>query len=155
HFKWPWPIDRVYRYTTGRIQDFYVGFAHDEKDEKQKTILWTVAHYKDEFNLIVASRDSLELTNAAGGKKSPPVNLLAASIPVQYQISDLRAWAYNNRDAGALLEKIGTRAVVRYLVGVDLHETMSTGRFRTGEELRQRIQAEADALNLGAKIIFV
>jgi len=155
HLKWPWPVDRVYRYTTGRIQDFYVGFAHDEKDEKQKAILWTVAHYKEEFNLIVASRDSLELTNSVNGKKSPPVNLLAASIPVQYQISDLRAWAYNNRDSGALLEMIGTRAVVRYLVGVDLHETMSTGRFRTGEELRQRIQAEADALNLGAKIIFV
>jgi regulator of protease activity HflC (stomatin/prohibitin superfamily) len=45
--------------------------------------------------------------------------------------------------------------VVRYLVGVDLQELMSSGRFRTGEELRQRIQSAADALQLGAKILFV
>ncbi len=154
HLKWPWPVDRVYRYDTGQIQSFNIGFVHDEKNEK-KTLLWTVAHYKDEFHLLVASRDSMEATNTASGKKSPPVNLLSVSIPVQFQISDVKAWAYNNRDSSALLEKLGTREVVRYLVGVDLHETMSSARFQTGEELRRRIQTAADELKLGAKIIFV
>ena len=155
HLKLPWPIDRTYRYGTGEIQSFNVGFAHDEKEEKQKAILWTVSHYKDEFNLLVASRDSGEVTNALGGKRSPPVNLLSVSIPVQYQISNIRDWAYKHRDAAALLQEIGTREVVRYLVGVDLQELMSTGRFRTGEQLRQRIQSAADGLGLGAKILFV
>jgi len=155
HLKLPWPIDRAFRYSTGRIQSFNVGFVHDEKDEAQKAILWTVSHYKDEFNLLVASRESPDMTNTVNGKKSPPVNLLSVSIPVEFQIDDVKAWAYNNRDAGQLLEKIGTREVVRYLVGVDVQEMMSSGRFRAAEELRQRIQKAADELNLGAKILFV
>ncbi len=156
HLKWPWPIDRAYRYRTQEIQSFYVGFLHDEKDEDEKTVLWTVAHYKEEFNLLVASHDvATNAVNNQSGRKIPPVSLLSVGIPVQYQISDLKAWAYNHQDAGALLEKIGTREVVRYLVSIDLLELMSSGRFQAGEELRKRIQAQADELKLGAKILFV
>ena len=154
HLKWPWPIDRVYRHSTGQIQSFNIGFVHDEKQEAaQKSVLWTVSHYKDEFNLLVASRETLTNTNT--GKRSPPVNLLSVSIPVQFQITNIIDWAYNNSDPAALLEKIGTREVVRYLVSVDLHEMMSGARFDAGEVLRQRIQEAASALKLGAKIIFV
>jgi len=159
HLKFPWPIDKAYRYTNEAIQSFNIGFVHDEKDEKEKgnAVLWTVSHYKEEFHLLVASREQTEsaATNAPSGRKSPPVNLLSVSIPVQYQISDLRSWAYQHTDAGNLLEKIGTREVVRYLVSIDLHEMMSSGRFKAAEELRSRIQARADELKLGAKILFV
>jgi regulator of protease activity HflC (stomatin/prohibitin superfamily) len=44
---------------------------------------------------------------------------------------------------------------VRYLVGVDVNEIMSTARFTAGEELRRRIQARADELKLGVRILFV
>src|SRR5437867_2752744 len=157
HLKLPWPIDRVYRYTNEALQTFYIGFEQEGKEEKENTLLWTVAHYKDEFNLLVASRESLDAaaTNNPSGKKIPPVNLLSVSIPVQYQITNLSAWAYKHKDSAALLEEIGTREVVRYLVGVDLHDMMSSGRFKAGEELRQRIQASADEHELGAQILFV
>ena len=157
HLKLPWPIDRVYRFRTQEIQSFDVGFVHDEKDDREKTVLWTVSHYKEEFHLLVANRESAGAASGAeaAGKKNPPVNILSAGIPVQFQISDLRAWAYNYTDAAQMLEKIGTREVVRYLVSADLQETMSSGRFQAGEELRKRIQERADELELGAKIIFV
>jgi len=40
---------------------------------KKNLVLWTVAHYKEEFNLLVASREAADAfaTNDAGGKKSP------------------------------------------------------------------------------------
>ena len=157
HLKLPWPIDRVYRFRTQEIQSFDVGFVHDEKDDHEQTVLWTVSHYKEEFHLLVANRESPGAAPGAeaAGKKNPPVNILSAGIPVQFQISDLRAWAYNYTDAPRMLEKIGTREVVRYLVSADLQEMMSSGRFQAGEELRKRIQERADELQLGAKIIFV
>src|SRR5437763_9108043 len=132
------------------LQAFYIWFENDERSEKEKTLLWTVAHYKDEFNLLVASRSPADATatNNPAGKKIPPVNLLSVSIPVQYQITNLSAWAYKHTDAAALLEEIGTREVVRYLVGVDLHEMMSSGRFKAGQDLRERIQASADEREL-------
>lgn len=160
HVKWFWPVDRVHRFRTDQIQTFNIGFVHEEEeahDERpeEEAVLWTVSHYKEEFNLLVASRDSGASTNVADGKKVPPVNLLSVSIPVQFQIADLRQWAYGHLNPAQVLEEIGTREVVRYLVGVDLLEIMSTGRFKAAEELRDRIQKRADELELGARIVFL
>jgi regulator of protease activity HflC (stomatin/prohibitin superfamily) len=77
------------------------------------------------------------------------------SVPVQFQITNLVDWAYNNEDAPALLGDLGTREVVRYLVGVDMNEIMSEGRQEAAEALRNRIQAAADQHGLGAQIISV
>jgi modulator of FtsH protease HflK len=161
HPKWFWPVDRVHRFRTDEIQTFNVGFVHDEQGEhpderpEEEAVLWTVRHYKEEFNLLVASRESDGVTNVVDGKRIPPVNLLSVSIPVQFQISDVKAWAYKHLEPAKLLEEIGTREVVRYLVGVDLLEIMSTGRFKAAEELRRRIQARADAEGLGVRIVFL
>jgi membrane protease subunit HflK len=83
------------------------------------------------------------------------VSMLSASIPIQYEINDLKAWAYKYADAGQLLEKLATRELVRYLVGVDLNEIMSTGREQAANELRERIQTSAKELDLGVNILFV
>lgn len=157
HAKMPWPIDAALRFRTQEIQSFDIGIERDlEKERQESTILWTVSHYKQEYNLLVANREpSSGVTNGVSGKKAPPVNLLTVSIPVQYQISDVRAWAYNYSDGGELLKEIATREVVRYLVAVDVNEIMSTGRFKAGEELRERLQAQADELKMGVRVLFV
>jgi modulator of FtsH protease HflK len=154
HLKWPWPIDRVYRYRTDQIQTFTIGMKPDPRHEQQDTMLWSVAH-SDEENFLVANRDQawLESTNGVG-KRTPPVSLLAVSIPVHYQIHDLKAWAYNNEDAADLLEKIAAREVVRYLVNADFSDVMSHARGEAGRALQERIQAAANERQLGAKIIF-
>jgi regulator of protease activity HflC (stomatin/prohibitin superfamily) len=157
HAKWFWPVDRVHRYRTHEIQTFNVGFEHEEAEGEGKepeVVLWTVSHVKNEFHLLVASREQVadRSTNAS---RAPPVNLLSVGVPVQFQITNLHYWAYNFADAGTLLKELATREVSRYLVGVDVNEIMSTTRFTAGEELRRRIQARADELKLGAKILFV
>ena len=155
HFKWPWPVERAWRFRTDQIQNFTIGIVPDPAKEKEKTIVWTISHYKEEYNLLVARNTPGSITNTASGQKVPPVNLLSVSIPVQFQISDLRQWAYGHKDAGQLLEKIATREVVRYLVNVDLLDIMSRGRVAAAQTLRERIQAEADDKQLGARIVFV
>lgn len=156
HLKWPWPMDKVYRHHTERIQSFNIGFVpDDEKEHAEKTLLWTVPHYKDEYNLLVASREQIRGTNLAEAAQAVPVNLLTVSIPVQYRIVDLRAWAYGHRDAGKLLEQIATREAVRYFVSVDLGEIMSTGRPAATAALEERIQKAADDRGLGVRILMV
>src|SRR5205823_9957372 len=116
----------------------------------------TVAHTKED-NFLVANREqaSTTTTNNAGVRRTPPVSLITGSIPVQFQITNLPAWAYNNEDAPALLQDLGTREVVRFFVGADMNEIMSFGRLEAAEELRGRIQAAADERQLGARIISV
>lgn len=171
HLKLPWPVDQAHRHRTQEIQQFEIGSEHEDESaeadghgghdgEKEKggeaAVLWTVSHYKEEFHLLVASRETADMpTNNATGKRAPPVNLLAVGVPVQFQVANLTNWAYRYSDAAGLLKQIATREVVRYLVGVDVNEIMSTARFTAGEELRRRIQARADELELGARILFV
>jgi regulator of protease activity HflC (stomatin/prohibitin superfamily) len=156
HLKWPWPIDRVYRFRTEQIQSFDVGFTHDPARENDPVVLWTVPHTKEE-NFLVANREqtSEQTTNKVTGKRTPPVSLLTVSIPVQYQITNLIAWAYNNEDAPALLQDLATREVVRYLTSADLTEIMSEGRQATAQALVDRIQGAADQHQMGARIVFV
>lgn len=157
HFKWPWPVDQVYRFRTREVQHFYVGGQPEAQEGQTRTIVWSKPHVKDEFNLLVASRE--QPTGAAAGKaaadQSVPVNLLSVSIPVQYQITNLTAWAYTSADAGELLKKLAAREVARYLVNVDVDDIMGAGRLRAAEALRQRVQARVDQVGLGAHIIMV
>src|SRR5205807_918221 len=92
HFKWPWPIDKVYRYRTEQIQSFAVGFTPESENEQEHAVLWTVAHSRED-NFLVVNREPASLdTNQPAGKRTPPVSLLTVSIPVQYQITNLVDW---------------------------------------------------------------
>ena len=156
HLKWPWPIDRVYRFRAEQIQTFHVGFAEESGQERERYVLWSQGH-RGETNFLVANRMqfSQEVTNEVSAKRTPPVSLLTVSVPVQFQITNLLEWAYNNEDAPALLEDLGTREVVRYLVGVDMNDIMSEGRQEAAQALADRIQAAASARALGVKITSV
>ena len=153
HFKWPWPLDSIRTYGTHEIRSFDVGFVPDPKLESQRTLLWTRAHYKEEFNMLVASGEKVEDDNNPDA--AVPVNLLTASIPVQFEITNLLAWAYGHTDTAQLLQNLATREVVNYLVTVDVAYIMSTGRLRAASELRALIQRQADAQKLGVNILFV
>ncbi len=154
HLKWPWPIDRVYRYQTEQIQRFNVGYTPDQSFESQPALLWTMAHPKEE-NFLVANREQAIATNNISGRRPPPVSLLTVSIPVQFQITNLLDWAYRNDQPTNLLQNLATREAVRYFVNADLNDVMSRERLEAAETLRTRIQAAANEHQLGAKILFV
>lgn len=154
HLKLPWPLDTVYRFQTHRVQTFTVGVVPKEGEVEENTIVWTKSHYKEEFNLPVANKETLYA--AAGDKKSaPPANLVTASVPVQYRIREVTDWARKHANPNELLERIATREVVRHLVSVDFADFMSAGRKNAAELLRANIQKAADKERLGVEILFV
>jgi regulator of protease activity HflC (stomatin/prohibitin superfamily) len=158
HLKWPWPADRIYRYRTEQIQTFVVGYLSDAQSESVNTILWSVSHAKED-NFLVGNRAPVTIKNEGTDTndrlKAPPVSLIAVSIPVQFQITNVRDWAYRNADPTNLLQDLATRAVVHFLAGVDLNDVMSHSRQEAAQTLREQIQAAANAIRLGAKITFV
>lgn len=158
HFKLPWPIDQVHRYPTDKIQSFVVGEEEGSEAEKvqaqSQTIVWSVAHGKED-NLLVATRDRSTEPQTGDTKKSPPVNLISVGIPVQFQVTNLAQWAYINEDPDSLLQGLANREVVHYLASADLDEVMARGRGEAAKVLQERIQAAADARELGARILFV
>ncbi len=81
----------------------------DVQTENERVILWSVPHAKEE-NFLVANHESVTITNASADTndtlKAPPVSLITVSIPVQFQINDVMAWAYNNSDPTNLLQDL-------------------------------------------------
>ena len=158
HLKLPWPWDIAYRYQTERIQSLYVGFTPTEGKDDVRVVLWTVAH-DNEDNFLVGSSQQNEIqkqdadTNSPA--RTPAVGLISVSIPVQFQITNVMDWAYDNSDPTHLLSALASQEVVRFLAGVDLNQVMSAERFAAADQLRQRIQASADEHHLGTKITFV
>ncbi len=153
HFKLPWPIERARRISTGEVRRFNVGFVPDPELENDRTLLWTKPHYLEESNLLVASREQVE--DSSNPDAAVPVNLLTASIPVQFHITNIVYWAYLHAEPELLLERLGTREVAHYLVSVDMLEIMATGRQEAAAELRKRIQEQADRHRLGVEILLV
>lgn len=158
HFKLPWPFEKVYRFRTDQIQSFSIGFTPDAQSENEQVILWTVAHNKEE-NFLVANREiptvKSQDTETNDLLKAPPVSLITVSIPVQYQITNVLDWAYQNSEPTNLLADLATREVVRYLASVDMNDIMSHTRLEAADILRDRVQTAADQRSLGVKIIFV
>src|SRR3989454_4543201 len=114
HWKWPWPIDQVYRYQTREIQGFTVGVVSDPELDKDRTVLWTRPHFKSKEGeasempgMLVASRGQIARTDT--NEKAVPANLLTVSIPFQYQITNLPAWAYNHANSDELLQELANR----------------------------------------------
>lgn len=162
HLVWPWPIDHVYRYRTGQIQMFDVGFAPTAESEKEHTILWTVAHTK-EINFLVgnvqpatvASSLNHATANSSETSRLIPVGLIDVSLPVQFQITNVLDWAYNNADQTNLLQDLAMRDLVRYLAGVDMNAVLSHLRIQAAQQLKDEFQADANRHRLGVKILFV
>jgi modulator of FtsH protease HflK len=158
HLKLPWPVDRAHLYRTDQIQSFDVGYTPDAQSESATVVLWSLNHGKED-NFLVGNHEIRTVQSETGDTndtlKAPPVSLITVSIPVQFQISNVLAWAYNNADPTNLLQDLATRAVVHYLAGVDLNEVMSQGRLEAAQTLRDQIQAAADTRQLGVKILFV
>jgi regulator of protease activity HflC (stomatin/prohibitin superfamily) len=158
HFKLPWPVDKTYRYRTEQIQTIYVGFTPDAGKDEQNVILWTVAHNQEQ-NFLVGNRATATIQNEDADTndtlKAPPVSLITVSIPVQFQITNVMDWAYKNADATNLLADLATREVVHFLAGVDLSDLLSQARLSAAQILQEKIQADSDKYNLGAKILFV
>jgi len=159
HLKWPWPIDKTYRYHTEQIQSLYVGFT---PETNETTILWTVAHNNEE-NFLVANRSGAMLQNETPGEntllnqllKAPPVSLISVSIPVQFQITNVMDWAYQNSDATNLLADLAENEVVHLFAGENMSDVLAQGRLEAARTLQNRIQAAADTRQLGVKIVFV
>ena len=174
-FKWPWPIDIAYKYPTNRVMELSIGFVPDidpKTGQPQRgPKLWGRAHYKEEYQLLVASRQ-VSSSNEAG---AVPVSIVLASIPVQYKVKDLYSFLYNygiyeksDRSKGfqaeKMLEAICYQELTRFAAGAKIevdseadlaHSLLGAGRLEAKEELTNAIQRAADKAGLGVEVIFV
>jgi len=161
-FKWPWPIDIIYKHPTERISEISIGFVPKVDPNGQvehKPLLWGQAHHEKEYRLLVASQQSGE--SMAG---TVPVSLVIAAVPVQYRIKDLYSFVYNHTEPEKILESICYRELTKFAASAKLegedqadmeNSLLGMGRAEAGKILTERIQQASDKEGLGIEIVFL
>ena len=172
--KWPWPIDIAYKHPTRQIKQINIGFIPEENPFlATRPLLWDQPHYKEEYNLLVATETDTEYSRT----QAVPISLVKAAVPVQYRVNDLYAYIYNHRNAEKTLEAICYRELVRFAASAKIEtdeqiqitrrrrgrqerkskkqSLLGAGRAQAAEFLTRQIQAAADRENLGVEIVFL
>ncbi|HOD83681.1 MAG: FtsH protease regulator HflK [Planctomycetes bacterium ADurb.Bin126] len=170
HLKWPWPVETVRRFETGRVQELWMGAGRERTEEERQAALvngkelqlWTSEHGpREELNFLVAVPGTQAY--AASGEKKP-VMIIKLVVPVQYVIEDPFKFGFTHSNPRQVLECVAHREMVEYCARATLSEPipgrdkdrpeaiMTFGRQRTAAGLKQRIQQAADKLDLGVRI---
>ena len=169
HLKFPWPIDIAYKYPTKQIMELHIGYVPNTVERTgqvipETSLLWGQTHYKEEYNLLVAS----EYAGERMEEGAAPVSLVKANIPVQYRIKDLYAYVYHHNEPDKLLEAICYRELTQFAANATVEaedgETggaraavnlLGAGRTQAKEVLAKRIQADANDQGLGLEVVFL
>jgi regulator of protease activity HflC (stomatin/prohibitin superfamily) len=164
-FKWPWPVDIAYKRPTKMISELSIGFVPkvDPKTGeviRERSLLWGEKHYKEEYQLLVASKQATGKLDAG----AVPVSLVIAAVPVQYRIKDLYSFIYNHKEPEKLLESICYRELTTYAAGATIEvddeaalnrSILGAGRAEAKRVLTENIQDAADKAGLGVEIVFL
>ncbi len=161
-FKWPWPIDIVYKYPTKKVMELNIGFKAKKDTDKvgYGPLLWGKEHYEEEYQLLVASKQ----TSAASDASAVPVSLVMAAVPVQYRVKDLYSFIYNHNEPEKRLEAICYRELTKFAASAmvevddeaDLEQSLlGAGRSEAKNILTRQIQSAADEAGLGIEIVFL
>lgn len=166
-FKFPWPIDKAYKWSTEQVEELYIGYIPkiDEatgQPERGHPLIWGKEHHEEEFMVLVAS----ETQGEDSTEGALPISLVNANVPVHYKVKDLYRFLYEHSDPKILLEAICYRELTRFVASAkvevdeqddgDLRPSLlGAGRAATRDALIERIQQAADAEKLGVEIVFL
>ena len=149
---------------------------------KRKVVLWTQDHARFgrmEGDFLIAIKPRDELTRGRGGlpatapatrpdderaKPPPAVNIVKLVVLVRYRIRNVYRFGFDVADGHRLLECLASREMIRYCSSATLFEKvsesdearpqalMTTGVGPASIQLRKRIQAAVDQIDLGVEI---
>lgn len=183
--KWPWPIDTVQMFDTGKVHEFQVGVGEAREPimaKDQELQLWTQKHGAyDELDFLVAipsredGRHSARATISPGLAGSgdntppPPVNIINLVLSVQYRIADPYKFGYHYVDAAKVFENASYREMVRYCASATLdtrlpnapanspQAIMTSGWAEASKALEERIRKAVgpEGLDLGVNVAVV
>ena len=178
--KWPWPIDTVRMFDTGKVHELQVGVGEARERvvvNGHELQLWTEKHgaYTElDFLVAIPSRDRVGAARgpaggAGGDSPPPPVNIINLVLSVQYRIADPYKFGYRHVDAGKVFENASYREMVRYCASATLdtrapdapahspQAIMTSGWADASRALEDRIRRAVgpEGLDLGVDIAVV
>lgn len=156
YWKYPYPIDIVYRENVEKIDAAYIGFVPKGFATKEP-LLWGQPHYKEEDNLIVGSS-----SRTGSDQGTSAFSIVVTAVPVHYRIKNIKDFLYNNSDTRQIFASMAYRELTRFAASARIEtdvdsqsSLLGAGRGRAAAILKQNIQGQADDMGLGVEVVFV
>jgi len=149
YFKLPYPFANINIFPIGEVQSFTLGHGYKPGFQAPEVLLWTKSHASNEMHFLLPEG------NSGVNGESEAISLLSAEIPVRYLVTDLYKYLYHFRDGKNVLQKTAQSVLVRYFAKTDFFKFLGVDRFKGADELKQRIQDQADRLDIGIRIVSV
>ena len=138
HFKWPWPVQTVYKPPVNIVQRIELGFR-------------TLSDNPPSYISFTNDRDMLTEAQMLTGDE----NIINCAIIVQYRISSATDYLFNVRDQHGTLVDI-TEASTRLVVGDNaIDAVLTTGKLEIQTRIKDMIQEVTEEYGLGVDIIAV
>ncbi len=135
HAGLPWPFDEVIILPTKRVNEIHLGYDVDLGGP----VLWNEPHYEGERNMLADNGETL----------------LTVSVLLHYRISDPLDYVTHAGGHREALRLIAYRELVHTLAARESFEVMIGKRAKIARQMNESIQAEADRIGLGIKVLFI
>ncbi|GMU24198.1 MAG: hypothetical protein AMXMBFR13_42740 [Phycisphaerae bacterium] len=158
--------------------------SHDAQDKKDELILWTNKHSQEpHLEVLVATPKLQEYLTSSSSATRPaamtnelvpavdqaddrpglrreesravPVSLLRIAVTIQYRITDAWHWLKEYEAPQEMLAALANREIMRQCASADVMGIMGGQRGEIEANLRESIQAAANAAKLGVNIVFL
>ncbi len=139
HFKFPWPVQTVYKPAVNVVQRIEIGYRSiPGTDPQQYRGFATDQAMLDEAQMLTGDE-----------------NIINVSAIVQFRISDARAFLFNVREPEATLRDL-SEASIRQVIGDNaIDAVLTTGKLELQIRIQAQVQALADQYGLGVNIVAV
>lgn len=173
HMKAPWPIEVAYKYDTGRLHQFALGYKvgdtpldeHDGKPvDHSRPIVeqWSDAKHagREHFNFVVpppSNPDGVKAPGAPAADKRAAVNIIRMEVFVQYRIDAARLIDFTraNSDPHVAVRDIAWDEIGRLSAALSVDELMNNPREKLMAGLFDRLVKRCNELKLGLQIDYV
>ena len=138
HFKWPWPVQRVYKPAVNIVQRIEIGFR-------------TLSDNPPSYKSFTNDREMLAEAQMLTGDE----NIINLAILVQFRINSATDYLFNVRDQYGTLRDIAESST-RLVVGNNaIDAVLTTGKLEIQNRIMDITQEIADEYGMGINIIAV
>jgi Cu+-exporting ATPase len=148
HWRWPTPLEQIYREQTDKIRTVQIGFRADDAtdssaESRPASIEWTSEHSEPGFEpvplesfVMVAGEEAVELT-----------------AEVEFRISNLRQFLFAGSQPAETIRAIAESSIREVAARTPLDAMLTDGRGAVEEACRTAITRRVAAYSMGVEVV--
>jgi membrane protease subunit HflK len=133
HYRYPWPVDRVRKVNSQRVQRMVVG---SEISPESMVLLWTNIHYIRDFNVLSGENIFIDV-----------------GMVLEYRVGDPHAYLYSTKNPEGILREIAYGVLLRTVAHRTFFELVTTDRDQLEAAIWEEIARALEPYSTGIELV--